>query len=67
MLQRVGWVLLRPFVSLLGCGNTPVIQLLQHIEAGYDPDIPYHTATHAAQVAHAAMVLNTKLDLDPGK
>ncbi|OEH76775.1 calcium calmodulin-dependent 3 5 -cyclic nucleotide [Cyclospora cayetanensis] len=64
MLQRVGWLLLRPFVQLLECGVTPILRLLQQIESRYDPDIPYHTATHAVQVAHAAMVLSTKLHLD---
>ncbi|KAL8432551.1 hypothetical protein ACSSS7_004548 [Eimeria intestinalis] len=64
VLQQVGFFLLRPFVDLLGCGPAPVLQLLQQIEARYDPEVPYHTATHACQVAHAAMVLNAELGLD---
>ncbi|KAL8445965.1 hypothetical protein Emag_004930 [Eimeria magna] len=63
-LQHVGFVLLRPFVDVLGCGLVPVLQLLQQLEALYDPELPYHTATHACQVAHAAMVLNAEMGLD---
>ncbi|KAL8271805.1 hypothetical protein Esti_004195 [Eimeria stiedai] len=66
-LQQVGFVLLRPFIDLLGCGPAPVLQLLQQLEARYDPELPYHTAIHACQVAHAAMVLNAELGLDPCK
>ncbi|KAL8453906.1 hypothetical protein Emed_000617 [Eimeria media] len=63
-LQQVGFVLMRPFVDLLGCGLSPLLQLLQQLEARYDPELPYHTATHACQVAHAAMVLNAEMGLD---
>ncbi|KAL8429099.1 hypothetical protein Efla_003152 [Eimeria flavescens] len=64
-LQHVGWILLRPFVNILNCGSRSLLRLLQQLEVLYDPELPYHTATHACQVAHAAMVLNSELGLDP--
>jgi hypothetical protein len=53
-LVALGDHLLAPICAALSVGEAEVHSFLSCLEAAYRTDVPYHTATHAADVMHGA-------------